>query len=164
MKYSALYAAAMASLVAHVAADFQIYFETQVMDLPGGGDSATTQGILIFDGQPSCDDVNSAKFVALVADASSPTYARCKGCGDEKDITSWDIEELEINGSGWDHITLYQTGGYLVTPADGRDYLGDCDRVEEDDAHQYNCAIPFLNGKGTRLFRCKSDELSGYRG
>lgn len=61
----------------------------------------------MFDGQPSCDDVINAKFVMLVADASSPTYARCEGCEDEKDVKSWDIEELEINASGWDHITLY---------------------------------------------------------
>jgi hypothetical protein len=161
MKCSTLYTAALASLVAHVAADFQIYFATQVQDL-GGSDPAVTKGIFIFDSQPSCDDVNSAVFVALVADASSPTYGRCEGCGDEKDVKSWEIEQLEINARNWAHVTLYQTGGYLITPADGGDYLGDCDRVEEDDAHEFNCAIPFLAGKGTRLFRCKSDELSGH--
>jgi hypothetical protein len=164
MKYSTIYAAAMASLVAHVAADFQIYFSSQVQDIPSETDPATTKSVVMFDGQPSCDDVNSAKHVMLVADASSPTYARCKGCGDEKDVKSWDIEELEINASGWAHITIYKDRSYYIEEADGGDATGQCERVDEDDAHEFNCALPFLNGKGTQLFKCTSDDLSGHKG
>lgn len=62
----------------------------------------------MFDGEPSCDDVNSYAAVPLAADASSTGYSRCEGCGDTKDILDWDIEELEINAGGdWGHYTIY---------------------------------------------------------
>jgi hypothetical protein len=61
----------------------------------------------MFDGTPSCDDVNSYASLGLVGDASSSGYASCKGCGDLADFQSWDITELELNGGDWGHFTIY---------------------------------------------------------
>lgn len=71
---------------------------------------------MVFDGTPSCDDVDFgyASF-PVVADASTPGYSRCDGCGDWVDITTWDIQELEINDDGgWGHYTIY--GTYRTIP------------------------------------------------
>lgn len=58
---------------------------------------------MIYDGPPSCDDVNNNyALLSEAADASSSGYYRCEGCGDYGDIVNWDITELELNGqNGW---------------------------------------------------------------
>lgn len=64
---------------------------------------------MIYDGPPSCDDVNNNyALLSEAADASSSGYYRCEGCGDYGDIVNWDITELELNGqNGWGHYTIY---------------------------------------------------------
>lgn len=54
---------------------------------------------MVYDGPPSCDDVNNNyALLSEAADASSSGYYRCEGCGDYGDIVNWDITELELNG------------------------------------------------------------------
>lgn len=54
---------------------------------------------MIYDGPPSCDDVNNNyALLSEAADASSSGYYRCEGCGDYGDIVNWDITELVLNG------------------------------------------------------------------
>lgn len=64
---------------------------------------------MIYDGPPSCDDVNNNyALLSEAADAFSSGYYRCEGCGDYGDIVNWDITELELNGqNGWGHYTVY---------------------------------------------------------
>lgn len=64
---------------------------------------------MIYDGPPSCDDVNNNyALLSEAADESSSGYYRCEGCGDYGDIVNWDITELELNGqNGWGHYTIY---------------------------------------------------------
>lgn len=63
---------------------------------------------MVSDGEPSCDDLYTEyNLVPLTADASSGNMARCEGCGDLKDIETWDITELELNIKGWGHYTIY---------------------------------------------------------
>lgn len=64
---------------------------------------------MIYDGPPSCDDVNNNyALLSEAADAFSSGYYRCEGCGDYGDIVNWDIIELELNGQeGWGHYTIY---------------------------------------------------------
>lgn len=133
----------------------------------------------VFDGEPSCDDVNSYASLPDSGDASGGGLSRCKGCGDTKDILDWDITELELNpNSDWGHYTIYSTlhgigwdglseyltstegEGYKLTPADGGPLAGECTRDNGDD---YDCTIAIANTHGTRLFTCKSD-MKGIHG
>lgn len=44
---------------------------------------------MIYDGPPSCDDVNNNyALLSEAADASSSGYYRCEGCGDYGDIVN----------------------------------------------------------------------------
>lgn len=132
MKFPVAPTLAAATLIAGVAADFQIYvslsampwihvnmsrdlmlkqyqqYEEELIADTSGGNVVTS--IRIFDGEPSCDDVSSSPSLPDAADASSPGYSRCEGCEDMKDIKTWDIETLELHSSGdWGHFTMYGT-------------------------------------------------------
>jgi hypothetical protein len=67
---------------------------------------AEWDGWMIFDGEPSCNDVTSEyRSFSDFADVSQVSGVRCKGCGNDPDIT-----ELEINsGTDWGHYTIYST-------------------------------------------------------
>lgn len=72
---------------------------------------------MIYDGPPSCDDVNNNyALLSEAADASSSGYYRCEGCGDYGDIVNWDtITELELNGqNGWGHYTIYSMFSFFL--------------------------------------------------
>ncbi|EMF10225.1 uncharacterized protein SEPMUDRAFT_110606 [Sphaerulina musiva SO2202] len=87
-------------LTATVTADFlhlprRIHHANRQRRQPQGTENA----IMIYDGPPSCDDVNNNyALLSEAADASSSGYYRCEGCGDYGDIVNWDIIELELNG------------------------------------------------------------------
>lgn len=54
-----------------------------------GGDQGTENAIMIYDGPPSCDDVNNNyTLLSEAADESSSGYYRCEGCGDYGDIVN----------------------------------------------------------------------------
>lgn len=56
------------------------------------GNQGTENAIMIYDGPPSCDDVNNNYAVlSEAADASSSGYYRCEGCGDYGDIVNFGI-------------------------------------------------------------------------
>ncbi|KAL6853018.1 hypothetical protein ACO1O0_007568 [Amphichorda felina] len=152
MKFPVAPTLAAATLIAGVAADFQIYYEEELIADTSGGNVVTS--IRIFDGEPSCDDVSSSPSLPDAADASSPGYSRCEGCEDMKDIKTWDIETLELHSSGdWGHFTMYEAEGYKLTPAGGGPLQGECTRDSGDD---YDCTLAVANMHGTRLFTCKS--------
>ncbi|KAF7114663.1 hypothetical protein CNMCM5793_009614 [Aspergillus hiratsukae] len=143
-----------ASLIAGVAADFQIYWEEQLVVNPTG-DQDTISSIRVFDGPPSCDDVNNEyAALSIAADASGSGYARCEGCDDYKDVATWDISELEMHAANdWGHYTIYEGAGYQLTPADGGPLQGSCTR---DNGNTYDCTNALSNTHGTRLFVCSS--------
>ncbi|GAQ11694.1 hypothetical protein ALT_9015 [Aspergillus lentulus] len=154
MKLCSVLSSVTACLIAGVAADFQIYYEQQLIVSPTG-DENTISNIRVFDGPPSCDDVNlNYASLSIVGDASSAGYARCDGCGDYADVATWDISELEMNAANdWGHYTIYENAGYQLTPADGGPLQGSCTR---DNGNTYDCTTGLDNTHGTRLFVCSS--------
>ncbi|KAL9528546.1 hypothetical protein SMMN14_07515 [Sphaerulina musiva] len=143
-------------LTATVTADFLIYHDEYITPPDNGGNQGTENAIMIYDGPPSCDDVNNNyALLSEAADESSSGYYRCEGCGDYGDIVNWDITELELNGqNGWGHYTIYEDAGYQITPADGSALRGSC--VVARDA-TYDCTSALTNDHGQLLFRCTSD-------
>jgi hypothetical protein len=89
---------------------YALQWEEQVVVNPApDGDENSYSNIRVFDGPPSCDDVNlNYATLPVVADASGSGQARCDGCDDYKDILTWDIKELEMNAANdWGHYTIY---------------------------------------------------------
>ncbi|KAK0388503.1 hypothetical protein NLU13_4746 [Sarocladium strictum] len=151
MKFIALSALAFA---ASVVADFVIYYE-EAEELNPFGDTISTSSFRVFNGVPSCGDVDSYATLPAAADASSPGYSRCSGCGDWSDIANWDVQEVELHSnSDWGHYTIYKDSGYQLTPADGGDLQGSC--VWDFDPEPYGCNPGGAFAVGYRLFSCTS--------
>lgn len=64
---------------------------------------------MVFDGEPSCDDVNNNyAILGAFGDVSQVQGVRCDGCDNRGQIRDpWDVTELEINGGSWGHFTIY---------------------------------------------------------
>ncbi|KAI9784884.1 MAG: hypothetical protein M1816_000579 [Peltula sp. TS41687] len=132
------------------AADFMIYAHTDVSSDLTSGSSDSADGYLFFNGEPSCRDVCNAIFIPDVDDASgSRVGVRCKGCD------SGHITEFEHNNRGRHHWTLYESGGYQITPADGGPLQGRCRRDSGDDYSNCSCGLADAES-GQRLFICTS--------
>ncbi|TKX21737.1 hypothetical protein C1H76_6233 [Elsinoe australis] len=152
MQLSNLLVLFAASLFSKAAADFDIYFEMSLSASPTGDETDGTE-ITIFNGPPDCDTANSAAPLPIFGDASTARAARCIGC-DGPDYANMPITELEVNGGDWGHFTLYESGGWQITPADGGPLRGTCVRDNGDD---YDCTTGLVNVHGQRIFVCTSD-------
>ncbi|KJY00347.1 hypothetical protein TI39_contig336g00002 [Zymoseptoria brevis] len=140
------------ALAVAVKADFQIY-KVDGYDVLG----AEWDGWQVFDGEPSCDDVNNQyRSLGNSADVSGTPGIRCKGCGDG--ATEDDITELEINGDDWGHYTIYKDRGYVLEPAGGGATAGSCTYDTGDD---FTCTGA-VTTSGKRAFKCTS-ALGGIR-
>lgn len=78
---------------------FLVIFQQHDEYITPPDNQGTENAIMIYDGPPSCDDVNNNyALLSEAADESSSGYYRCEGCGDYGDIVNWNITELELNG------------------------------------------------------------------
>ncbi|KAG9254932.1 uncharacterized protein F5Z01DRAFT_673485 [Emericellopsis atlantica] len=110
--------------------------------------AATTAGL--FPGEPNCNNVCSTYFIPSVDDASgSREGIRCQGCGDD------DPDEVEVHLNDI-HFTLYKSGGFMMTPADGGALLGQC-FLESDDYFGPCMCGPGDANYGQKFIRCETD-------
>ncbi|KAJ4301746.1 hypothetical protein N0V90_003839 [Kalmusia sp. IMI 367209] len=159
MKFTTAAVIAAFGLLQFASANFDVYRVLDATAVPDENPEPAIDEYMIFEAEPSCDDVENGVNWNESDDVSGDKQGvRVKGDIDPNDPGK--IEELEMNFHDSDpiyHWTIYKDRNYDLTGLDGNTY-GNCIPFPGDD---FQCNFPLPLGvatkSGVRMFRCLTD-------